>query len=47
MGSVAAAITASGVGHLQTLTPVAMPILVGWSCVLAWLGFVLIHRTDQ
>ena len=47
MGSVAAAITASGVGHLQTLTPVAMPILVGWSCVLAWLSFVLIHRSEQ
>ncbi|MCA9780389.1 MAG: multidrug effflux MFS transporter [Candidatus Eremiobacteraeota bacterium] len=44
MGSLAAALTASGVGHLQTLTPVAMPILVGWSCVLACLSFVAILR---
>jgi len=44
MGSTAAALTANAVGHLQLLTPVAMPILVGGSCVLAWLSFTLIFR---
>ena len=44
MGSVAAAATASGVGHLQTLTPMAMPILVAGSCLLAWLSFQVVFR---
>jgi DHA1 family bicyclomycin/chloramphenicol resistance-like MFS transporter len=44
MGSVAAALTALGVGTLQTITPVAVPILVGWSCVLAWVSFVAVKR---
>jgi MFS transporter, DHA1 family, multidrug resistance protein len=42
IGSVAAAITALGVGSLQTVTPMALPVLVGWSCVLAWMSFVVI-----
>lgn len=44
MGSVAAALTSLGVGALQTLTPMAMPLLVGWGCVLAWVSFVAIQR---
>ena len=44
MGSVAAAATASGVGHLQTLTPMAMPILVAGSSLAAWLSFQVVFR---
>lgn len=43
MGSVTAAFTAVGVGYLQLWTAMALPLIVGASCSLGWLIFVLVH----
>ena len=47
MGSVAAAATAMGVGHLQALTSMAVPLLVGVSCLLAWVSFAVVRSQNE
>lgn len=42
MGSVAAAATALGVGSLQSITPMALPLLVGGASLAGWLAFIVL-----
>lgn len=43
MGSVTAAFAALGVGYLQKQTPMALPLLVGAGCLLAFLLFAAVY----